>query len=728
MKSAIQTNFSRRTLLKTVGLGSVGFAIGCAPQEASKSAAEVDDVEAAPAVLSDLNNFVKVSSDNTITIVVKHIEMGQGSSTGLCTLVAEEMDASWDQIKWEPAGADNEKYKNLLYSVQATGGSTAIANSYMQMRQMGAAARAMLLEAASADWGVPASELTVSNGVISHPSGKTGAFGEFAAAAASVSLDGDPTLKTPDQFTLIGKNVPRLDKASKVAGQPVFTLDYEPDDVVHAAIIHPPKFGGQVVSFDDSEALAVEGVMSVVKTPLGVAVAADSFYAAKTAAERVQIEWDFSAAETRSSSDLQAFLQDLAKEPGLKVRDEGDAEGALASAHKTIEATYDFPFLAHAAIEPMNAVVQIKDGKVDIWTASQSPFADQMAASQVVGVSPENVSVHGLVAGGSFGRRFTLASDYVVDTLFVALALGTDRPVKLQWTRENDMGAGRFRPIAHIAIKGGLDEDGNVVAWHQRNSVPSYAAGTPYEESFFYDGVDHSITEGILEMTHVIPNFYFDAHQPVIGVPISWWRAVGHSFNAYVKETFIYELAKAGGRDPVELRRQLLAETPRELGVLEKAVAEAGPAPTGPGQARGVATHFSFNTYVAEVVDITLNDDGSYKVDKVVCAVDCGVPVNPDIIKAQMEGSIAMGLGAIMREEITLNEGEIEQPNFYAYFPMRMSDMPKVIDVHIIPSAEAPTGVGEPGLPPVGPALAVALQEAGAKPIRNLPIGDFVEA
>ena len=597
----------------------------------------------------------------------------------------------------------------------------------MQMRQMGAAARAMLLEAAATEWDVPASELTVSKGVISHASGKTGTYGQFAEAAALVKLEDEPTLKTPDQFTFIGTDVPRLDKAGKVAGEPVFTIDYEPEGCIHAAMIHSPKYGGQVVSFDATDASAVDGVINVVQTPLGVAVAADSFYAAKTAAELVQVEWDFTAAETRSSSDLKAFLQDLAKEPGLKVRDEGDAEGALASAHKTVETAYDFPFLAHAAIEPMNAVVQIKDGKVDIWTASQSPFADQMAASQVVGVPLENVSVHGLVAGGSFGRRFTLASDYVVDTLFVALALGTDRPVKLQWTRENDMGAGRFRPIAHIAIKGGIDEDGNVVAWHQRNSVPSYAVGTAFEDSFLYEGVDHSISEGILEMTHVIPNFYFDVHQPVISVPISWWRAVGHTFNAFAKETFIYELAKAGGRDPIDLRRQLLANTPRELGVLEKVVAKAGPAPTGPGQARGVATHFSFNTYVAEIVDITLNDDGSYKVDKVVCAVDCGVPVNPDIIKAQMEGSIAMGLGAIMREEVTLVDGEIEQPNFYAYFPMRMSDMPKVIDVHIIPSTEAPTGVGEPALPPVGPALAVALQEAGAKPIRNLPIGDVVE-
>ena len=723
--TSIGLNASRRTFLQVVGLGTVGFAVGCsgADSDTSNDAAVANATEASTA---ELNAFVKVSSDNSITVVVKHIEMGQGASTGLTTLVAEEMDAAWDQMKWEPAPANNELYMNFAFGIQNTGGSTAIANSYLQMRQMGAAARAMLVEAAATEWGVPAEEITVSNGTLSHAAGKSGTYGEFAEAAASMTPPAEPNLKSPDEFKLIGKNVPRLDKGGKVAGDPVFTIDHTPEDAVHVAMVRAPKHGATVKSFDASAAMIMPGVSNCVQTPVGIAVAADSFYNALSASRRVQVEWDDTNAETQSSSDLLAGLKALAEGPGNIVRDEGDVEAALAEASTVITASYDFPFLAHACMEPMNAIVQIADGEVDIWTASQSPYGDQLAAAQVVGVPPENVRVHGFVAGGSFGRRATLTSDYVVDALFAALALDTDKPVKLQWTRENDMGAAKYRPMAHIRLKGGLDADGNVIAWHQRNSVPSYAAGTPFESLFFIDGVDHSISEGILEMRHDIPNFYFDVHQPSINVPTSWWRSVGHSFNAYAKEAFINELADAGGRDPIELRRQLLANSPRELGVLNRAVAEAGPAPIGEGQSRGVAVHESFNTYVAEVADVTLKSDGTYSIDRIVCAVDCGVAVNPDVIVAQMEGSIAMGLGAIMQEAVTLTNGELDQTNFHAYTPMRMSKMPKSIEVHIVASAEAPTGVGEPGLPPVGPAIASALQKAGAAPIRSLPIGETV--
>lgn len=723
--TSIGLNASRRTFLQVVGLGTVGFAVGCsgADSDTSNDAAVANATEASTA---ELNAFVKVSSDNSITVVVKHIEMGQGASTGLTTLVAEEMDAAWDQMKWEPAPANNELYMNFAFGIQNTGGSTAIANSYLQMRQMGAAARAMLVEAAATEWGVPAKEITVSNGTLSHAAGKSGTYGEFAEAAASMTPPVEPNLKSPDEFKLIGKNVPRLDKGGKVAGDPVFTIDHTPEDAVHVAMVRAPKHGATVKSFDASAAMTMPGVSNCVQTPVGIAVAADSFYNALSASRRVQVEWDDTNAETQSSSDLLAGLKALAEGPGNIVRDEGDVEAALADASTVITASYDFPFLAHACMEPMNAIVQIADGEVDIWTASQSPYGDQLAAAQVVGVPPENVRVHGFVAGGSFGRRATLTSDYVVDALFAALALDTDKPVKMQWTRENDMGAAKYRPMAHIRLKGGLDADGNVIAWHQRNSVPSYAAGTPFESLFFRDGVDHSISEGILEMRHDIPNFYFDVHQPSINVPTSWWRSVGHSFNAYAKEAFINELADAGGRDPIQLRRQLLANSPRELGVLNRAVAEAGPAPTGEGQSRGVAVHESFNTYVAEVADVTLKSDGTYSIDRIVCAVDCGVAVNPDVIVAQMEGSIAMGLGAIMQEAVTLTNGELDQTNFHAYTPMRMSKMPKSIEVHIVASAEAPTGVGEPGLPPVGPAIASALQKAGAAPIRSLPIGETV--
>lgn len=717
---------TRRTILKVASLGTVGFAVGCT---AAEDAGSVDSngTSAVETKLSELNAFVRVSTDDSVTVVIKHIEMGQGTATGLTTLVAEEMNAAWDQMRWEPAPANNELYANLAVGIQTTGGSTAIANSYLQMRQMGAAAKAMLIDAAASKWGVASDELSVAAGKISHPSGISGTFGEFAESAASFTPPTEPRLKSSDEFTLIGKGVPRLDKTEKVAGAPVFTIDHTPEETIHVAMIRAPKHGAIVKSFDASSAIGMPGIIDCAATPVGVAVAAQSFYEALNGSRNVEVVWDESNAQILSSDEMLSELKSLAQNPGLIVRDEGDAKGALEAAHKVVTASYEFPFLAHACMEPMNAIVQIADGEVDIWTASQSPFADQVNASQVLGIPPEKIRIHGFVAGGSFGRRATLTSDFVVDALHAAIALKTDRPVKLQWTRENDMGAGKYRPMAYVALKGGLDADGKVVAWHQRNSVPSYGVGTPYESMFLIDGADHAVTEGILEMKHDIANFYFDVHQPQTKIPTSWWRSVGHSFNAYAKEAFINELAQAGGRDPIDLRRELLAKSPRELGVLNRAVAEAGQAPTGAGRARGVAVHESFYTFVAEVADVTLNQDGSYSIDRIVCAVDCGVAINPDVIKAQMEGSIAMGLGAIMQEAITLSEGALDQTNFHAYSPMRMNQMPKAIDVFIVPSTEAPTGVGEPGLPPVGPAIASALQQAGAAPLRSLPIGTKVE-
>lgn len=722
MKTLSQMN--RRAFIQAVAIGGLGFAVGCAPKDKTDTAAPVaPDV---PATLNDMNAFVKVSSDNSVTVVVKHLEMGQGSSTGLPALVAEEMNADWSQMRWEHAPADTATYVNTLFGIQATGGSTGLANSFMQLRQMGAAAKDMLLQAAAEKWAVPIEELSVTKGVISHASGKSGAFGEFAEAAAVKTPAENLTLKSPEDFDLIGQPLHRLDSPSKVSGETIYTADIELPNMIHASIVHSPRFGGVVKSVADSAAKAMAGVIDVVRVPTGVAVAANSFYQAKKAAESLEIEWDFSGVDPRNSAELFADFRKLKNKKGAVAVNKGKVNQALNDAVHMVDAEFEFPFLAHATIEPMNAVVQIKDGGVELWTGSQGPTGDQMVLAQIAGVEPANVKINTLVAGGSFGRRANLVSDYVADAGMVALALGTDRPVKLQWTRENDMRAGRYRPMGVVKIKAGVDANGDISAWHQRNIVPSYALGTPWESLFVQNGVDGNIIEGIAENSYGVENYYLDIHMPSVTVPMSWWRSVGHSFNAFAKESIVYELAKASGQDPVELRRKMLKNNPRELGVLELAVAKAGPAPTGEGKARGVAVHASFGSHVAEIADVTLNSDSTYSVDKVVCAVDCGIAVNPDVIKAQMEGALVMGLGAAMREEITIENGGAEQENFYAYFPGRIVDAPDVVDVHIVKSAEPPTGVGEPSLPPIGPAVAVALQSAGAKPIRKLPFGDVL--
>ena len=720
----------RRAFLKVTALAGAGFVVGCAvEQEAVEAGASAS---AGPVIESAVGPFVRITSDNKVTIVVKHFEMGQGISTGISTLIAEELDADWNQVQWEHAPSNSAVYGDpateafLGIRLMSTGGSNSIKSSYVWMREVGATARHMLVGAAAAAWGVPAEEINIDKGVLSHPSGKSGAFGEFAEAAASIAPPTEVTLKDPSAFKLIGKQLPRLDSPSKTDGSATFTIDVDLPNMVHSAVIHAPKFGGKPLSVDDGAARAMPGVRDVVMTPGGVAVIADSFYQAKSAADALSVEWDLSDTETRSSDELFEEFRSLAQKPGLVGRNDGDVAAAFEGASQIIEAEYEFPYLNHAQIEPLNAIVHLTEEQCEIWTGAQSPTGIQLAASQAIGLPLEKIVVHSVLSGGGFGRRATLGNDYVLEALFIAKQMNIDAPVKMQWTRENDMGAGHYRPMGVVKMRAGLDEEGNVIGWEQRNVVPSIFIGSIAAPIYVKDGVDHSVVEGADINPYEVPNLRLEVAYPDVKVPVSWWRSVGHTINGYAMEAFMDDMAIAAGRDAIELRQSLLQDHPRHKAVLDRAVLEAGPAPTGPGKGRGVAMHESFYSYVAEVLDVTLNDDGTYKVDKVTCAVDCGVAVNPDVIKAQMEGSIAMGLGAAMREQITLTEGQVDQSNYFNYFPVRMSDMPD-IDVHIIASAEPPTGVGEPGLPPVGPALANALRNAGAKPSRVLPIGERVE-
>ncbi len=704
---------SRRTFIKIAAGTGVGLIIGI----------ELSPTSARAAAPFAPNPFVRIAPNNTVTVLVKHLDKGQGIATGLSTLVAEELDADWRQMRAEFAPADASKYNNLLFGkVQGTGGSTSIANSFMQYRKAGAIARAMLVAAAAAAWGVPAAEVAVAEGVLTHKSGRSGTFGEFAEKAAELDVPKDAPLKDAADFTYIGKSFKRLDTEAKITGQPIFTQDIHLDGMVTAAIIHPPRFGGVATKIDTSAAKSVKGFLDAKIIPQGVAVYASGTWPAFKAKGLIKVEWDEAEAEKRGTPELLAEYRKLVATPGVVARKEGDADAALAGAAQTVEAEFAFPYLAHAPMEPMNAVVQFDGDKVRIWTGSQLQTVDQIVAGGIFGVPPAKVEIQTRYAGGSFGRRAVPNSDYVAEAAMAAKAWGKPDPVKLVWQREDDMKAGYYRPLYVHHVVAGLDSGGNLVAWRHGIAGQSILAGTLFEKALVKDGVDGTSVEGVVDMPYAVPNLHAELHSTKVGVPVLWWRSVGHTHTAYAVETVMDQLAAEAGKDPVEFRLALLKDKPRHAGVLKLAAEKAGWAnPPPPGVFRGVAVHKSFNTYVAEVAEISLTKAGAAKVERVVCAVDCGVAVNPDVIKAQMEGGIGFGLGAALRDAITMTGGVVDQANFDTYLPLRMSDMPKV-EVHIVASTEPPTGVGEPGVPPVAPAVANAVFKANGKHILDLPL------
>ncbi|MBK7743375.1 MAG: xanthine dehydrogenase family protein molybdopterin-binding subunit [Betaproteobacteria bacterium] len=676
------------------------------------------------------NAFVRIGRDNTVTVVAKHLEMGQGVYTGLATIVADELDAAWAQVRIEGAPADAARYNNLFWgAAQGTGGSTAIANSWDQLRHAGAAARAMLVAAAARQWNVAAAAVSVRDGVVSG-GGKKATFGELAVAAGREAVPTEVKLKDPKDFVFIGRHVPRKDAKAKSNGSALFTADVKLPDMLTAVVAHPPRFGARVKSFD-AQSASLPGVRYVIEVPNGVAVVATSFWAAKKGRDALKIEWDEASAAKFSSADILAEFKRLAGRPGIVARSEGDAAKAMASAVKTLDAAFEFPYLAHAAMEPMDCVVKLSATGCEIWNGAQSQTGDQIAVAQVVGLKPADVRINMLYSGGSFGRRANPAADYLVEAASIAQGLASagkrDVPIKLVWTREDDMRAGYYRPAYYHTLKAGLDADGNVVAWQHRIVGQSILSGTAFEGAMVRNGVDATSVEGASSLPYGIPNLAVDLHSPAVGVPVLWWRSVGSTHTAYSTETFIDELAQAAGKDPVAFRRALLAKHPRHLGVLELAAREAGwGKPLAAGKAgekrgRGVAVHESFNSYVAEVVEVTVKADKTFSVDRVVCAVDCGIAVNPDNVRAQMEGGIGYGLSAALYGAITLDNGAVQQSNFHDYPVLRIDAMPKV-EVHIVPSTAKPTGVGEPATPVIAPALANALAAATGQRLRNLPL------
>jgi isoquinoline 1-oxidoreductase subunit beta len=711
------TRIARRDFLKTTA--AVGGGLCIAAYVPELAARPVSNATANATVFAP-NAFVRIAPDDTVTVISNHSEMGQGIYTSLPMLLNEELEADWSKIKIEAAPVDSV-YNHTLYGVQMTGGSSTTPSEWERFRKMGAMARVMLIDAAAQKWSLPASECHVEKGVVIHAaSGKKATYGSLADAASQLKPPANIPLKDPKQFTLIGKSTRRLDTPSKVNGTAQFGLDVRLPGMLFAVVARPPVFGARVASFDAAEALRIPGVRAVEQIPSGVAVVADRFWPAKLAREKVKITWDEGENAKLSTSQMFADFSKQSASPGNIAKKTGDPAAALASAAKTITAEYDVPYLAHAMMEPLNCVVDLHANSCEIWTGTQFETVDRANAAQVAGLPPEKVQIHTTLLGGGFGRRANPASDFVVEAVHVAKI--AKAPVKVVWTREDDLAGGWYRPMWHDRFTAGLDAQGNPIAWTHTIVGQSIMQGTPFEPYTIKDGVDSTSVEGAADLLYGIPNLQVDLHSPKIGVPVQWWRSVGHSHTGFSVEGFFDELAHAGGKDPYELRRNLLANQPRMSAVLQLVAEKAGwrkPLPAGRG--RGIATHFSFDSYVAQVIEASVDKDGAVRVHRVVCAVDCGRTVNPDIVKAQMEGGIIFGLTAALKTEITLENGRVQQHNFHDYPMLRMFESPE-IEVHIVPSEQNPTGVGEPSVPPVAPALANAIFAATGKRVRRLPI------
>ncbi|WP_394892012.1 molybdopterin cofactor-binding domain-containing protein [Mesorhizobium sp. AaZ16] len=719
---------SRRQFLMGVASAAglvVGYRLVVAGQASAQSAP-------AQAPANPFQAYVEITPENRILIHSSQFEMGQGSYFGIATLVMEELDGDWGQVQVIGASGNPALYGNLAWggAAQGTGGSTSMTSSWERYRKAGAMGRAMIVAAAAKAWNVPAGEIAVASGMVSHPSGAKASFGELAAAAATMPMPEDVPLKPREKWTQIGsEGLKRYDSAGKANGSETYTIDVKLDGLLTAVMIHPPKFGAAVKSFDAAKAKALDGVVDVVQMPRGVAVVGQNMWAALKGRDLVTVEWDEARAEQRGSAEIMAEYNKLADGPAkATARNDGDAAAALSSAGQVVEGRYEFPYLAHASLEPLNAIALIgEDGTVEVWGGHQIPDLYQAIAAEVGGTTPDKVKLHVMKTGGSFGRRAVSDGDLVVEAVAVAKALGPGKPVKVQWTRENDMRGGRYRPAYVHVVKAGLDKDGKVVALSDHIVGQSIAAGSPFA-AMIKDGVDPTSVEGASNLPYAVPNLKIDLTTTEVGVPVLWWRSVGSTHTAYVMETFIDELAAAAKRDPVEFRLSMLENHPRHAAVLRLAAEKAEwEKPLPEGRFRGVALHESFHTFVAEVVEITFRGGSDFTVDRVVCAVDCGIAINPDQIRAQMEGGIGFGLGAILQEELTLTAGVVDQENYDTYTPLRIDQMPKV-EVHIVPSDEPPTGVGEPGVPPIGPAVANALRAATGKTIRKLPIAKSLSA
>ena len=663
------------------------------------------------------NAFLSIGKDGTCTVMVKHLEFGQGVTTSLPMLVAEELDCDWAKVRAQLAPAAPE-YAHTAFGMQMTGGSSSVWNSWEQLRTVGAQARAMLMQAAADQWKVPVAQVRTQKGFVLGPGNKRLSYGQLAAAAGKLPVPANVELRKAADFKLVGKPTRRLDSAEKVNGKAQFGLDVRRDNLHTAVVLHPPVFGARVRKMDASGVKSVPGVTHVVQLSNGVAVVGKSFWAAKKGRDALKVEWDLGPHASQSTEALGQQFRKTAQTPG-KIAKKADDPQAIKSAARTLVVEYEVPFLAHAPMEPLNCTVEVRGDSAEIWVGSQFQTVDHAAAAKTLGLAPEKVKLNTMLAGGGFGRRANPASDYIVEAC--ELARDAKVPVKLVWTREDDIRGGYYRPMYVHRVEVGLDAAGAVKAWSHAIVGPSIVAGTTFEPMMVKEGIDPTSTEGVADSPYAIPNMQVMLHTVDAGVPVLWWRSVGHSHTAFVMETMIDELAAAAGKDPLALRRELLAAHPKVLRVLELAASKAGwGSALPPGRARGIAVHESFGSVCAQVAEVSLVD-GKPRVHRVVAAFDCGLVVNPLTVEAQVQGAIAFGLSAALHGRITIKDGQVEQSNFHDYPVLRMSEMPQV-EVHLVPGGDKPTGVGEPGTPPSAPAVANALFALTGKRARSLPL------
>ncbi len=711
----------RRSFLKAtlVAGGALVFGISTPVQTRAE---EKLGVTAEPAAEFHPNAFIKIAPDGKVTVVVGQAEMGQGVLTSLPMIVADELEIDWKDVTYEH-GPPGKEFINPALGGQITGGSASIRGLIEPLRKASASAREMLVMAAAQQWGVPVEQCRVSKGEVFHPTSRRAAkYATLLTAAATITPPTAPKLKDAKDFNFIGKSMKRLDTPEKVDGSGIFGIDIKVPGMLTASILRSPVIGGKITSVDDAAAKAVKGVRNVVRLDRGVAVVADNYWAAKKGRDALKVVWDEGAMASVSSEKLyQADVEAAANGKGIEAKKIGDVTAGRTKATKTIDAVYYAPFLAHATMEPMNATADVRADSCEVWSGIQAQMVVQGLVAKELGLPPEKIKVNNTLLGGGFGRRL---GEYVVDAVKLSKSVG--KPVKVIWTREDDMHGDFYRPSAYNKMSAGLDGAGKPVFWHHRIVSPSIMASLGPGLFGFApptDKLDDTATEGAHTLPYEMQNLYVDWVPSTPGVPVGFWRSVGSSHTAFSTECFLDELAFEAKKDPLVFRLSLLDKHPRYIGVLKLAAEKAGwSKPAAKGLFRGIAVHESFGSFVAQVAEVSVDKNtGKVKVHRVVCAIDCGQVVNPDTVAAQMEGCIIFGLTAAFYGEITLKDGQVQQRNFYDYKMLRMNETPK-IETYIVPSTEKHGGVGEPGTPPIAPAVVNAIFAATGKRLRSLPI------
>jgi isoquinoline 1-oxidoreductase beta subunit len=694
--SAIQ-KLDRRNFLKSTAVAAGGLVLGFHVPEALH----------AEGAAGKLNAFVQVGTDDTITLYIHKAEMGQGTVTSLSMLLAEELECDWKKIRTEFPGVDPVAYGQM----QGVFGSMSVRTSWEPLRKAGATAAEMLIQAGAQKWNVPKSQCRAeNNSVVNISTNQRLSYGSLAEAASKLPVPQyGVALKDPTQFKLVGKSQKRMDTPDKVSGRTTFGIDVKIPGMLYATLLRCPVFGGKVQSFDATKAKAVPGVKQVVQISNGVAVLAENTWAAIEGRKALVVQWDEGPMASTSSATIRKTFSDLAEKPGAVARKEGDVAAALASAPRRLDAVYEAPYLSHAPMEPLNAVAHVRADSADVWSGMQIQSVARQTAARLAGLPQEKVQIHTVYLGGGFGRRG--GADFIGEAVEISKAAGV--PVKLQWTRDDDLQHDTYRPASYTKFSAALDDKGMPTVWNVRVVCPSFGG--------LRNGVDRTAVEGIAEIRYTIPNILVDYHPPDVGIPTSYWRSVGYSQNTFFTESFLDEMAVAAKKDPVEFRRQLLAKAPRMLGVLELAAEKSGwGKPLPAGRRRGVAVVDNLGSFNAQVAEISI-EKGKLRVHRVVCAVDCGHVVNPSIVVQQIESGIVYGLSAAMRGEITIDRGRVQQTNFNNYEPLRMDEMP-VIETYIVPSTNPPGGIGEASTPAIAPAVTNAIFSATGKRIRRLPI------